>query len=295
MVRVPSIQSARPDWVTLYCSGSNTTKCIWDKGDGCMAKWPDELDDQVRIEQARERTNRLVSHISTLFMMHEANKIATYSPRLSSQIPRSFAAHSFSQFQQSMHLFEVLRLAAIWDGPSRDRESIPTIVALYDKPSIVDRLAKETHAYHANMGEPRELTPTSDPEDAEVRTQFWKIFRAKRAVEEQAKTRRRLVRARWSTERVARAPAFQSIRQFRDRFLAHNLTNPEPDLSSASEPPRVMKYGDERRLLNVTVSVANLLHLGLNGACFDWEGSRDIARRAADELWGNCRFEIPQR
>jgi hypothetical protein len=81
---------------------------------------PDE-----RIAQARTRAQKLVDHIATLFLMHEANAVVIYSQTLADQIPRSCAAHAFNQFQRSMHLFEIVRLCALWDPPGSDRESIP--------------------------------------------------------------------------------------------------------------------------------------------------------------------------
>ena len=49
-----------------------------------------------------------------------------------------------------------------------------------------------------------------------------------------------------------------------------------------------MRYGDETALVEDTVAVADALHLGLNGTSFDWNGSRQMARRNAAALWDNC-------
>jgi hypothetical protein len=84
--------------------------------------FPDNWDDAERLSAAKHRTRKLIDHIFSLFMMHEANAIVTYSDCLSRQIPRSFAAHAFNQFQTSMHLFEIIRLCALWDSASEHRE-----------------------------------------------------------------------------------------------------------------------------------------------------------------------------
>ena len=67
--------------------------------------------------------------------MHELNAVVIYSQKLSEQIPRSYAAHAFNQFQRSMHLFELVRLCAMWDGPGDDRESIPISLPCLTNPS----------------------------------------------------------------------------------------------------------------------------------------------------------------
>jgi hypothetical protein len=45
--------------------------------------------------------------------MHEPNTLVIYSPEMSAQIPHSFAAPAFNQFQRSMHLFEIIRLGPV--------------------------------------------------------------------------------------------------------------------------------------------------------------------------------------
>jgi hypothetical protein len=81
---------------------------------------------------------------------------------------------------------------------------------------------------------------------------------------------------------------------FRNAYIAHSLTLPEPDLKTEATVAGV-RYGDETALLEDTVAVANALHHGLNRTSFDWSGSREIARRNAEALWTNCTFDIPTR
>ena len=38
----------------------------------------------------------------------------------------------------------------MWDGPREDRESIPTIIALFNEPELIDQLVADAHAFHAN-------------------------------------------------------------------------------------------------------------------------------------------------
>ena len=102
--------------------------------------------------------------------MHEFNTLVIYSPKMSAQIPRSFAAHAFNQFQRSMHLFEIIRLCALWDPPGTDRESIPTIVELFNEPALVEQIARETHDLYANEAQPADPDASSDPEDVAARS-----------------------------------------------------------------------------------------------------------------------------
>ena len=86
--------------------------------------------------------------------MHESNAVVIYSRKLTEQIPRSYAAHAFNQVQRSMHLFEIIRLCALWDPPGTDRESIPTIVELFNEPALIEQIARETHDFYATEVQP---------------------------------------------------------------------------------------------------------------------------------------------
>jgi hypothetical protein len=105
--------------------------------------------------------------------MHEANVKIIYSPRLISQIPVSYAAHAFNQFQSSMHLFEIVRLCALWDKPREDRESIPTIICLVNKEELIEQLMQETFDFHANEPPPDNLHSSMSPEDIEAIKAWW--------------------------------------------------------------------------------------------------------------------------
>jgi hypothetical protein len=119
-----------------------------------------------RLAVAKARTDKLVHHIVPLFLMHESNAVVIYSQKLSEQIPPSYAAHAFNQFQRSMHLFELVRLCAMWDPPGKDRESIPTIIDLFNEPALIDHLVSEAHALYANETPP-------DSVDAESASKWW--------------------------------------------------------------------------------------------------------------------------
>jgi AbiU2 len=240
-----------------------------------------------RLALAKARADKLMHHIASLFLMHESNAVVIYSQKLSEQIPRSYAAHAFNQFQRSMHLFEIVRLCAMWDEPGNDRESIPTIIALFNEPKLIDRLVAEAHAFHAN-----ELPPdTVDRESASI---WWRGDRQAFADQVAATIRGKLAFAVSKAEEVLKAPQLQALMAFRHSYIAHNLNMPDPsgdDEGSVEKP----QYGDETFILDATVDVADALHRGLNRTAFDWKGSRDMARRNARALWDHCTFQIPVR
>ncbi len=83
-----------------------------------------------------------------------------------------------------MHLFEMIRLAALWDSPRDDRESIPTIIALFDTPELIERLVQEIREEFGSEPAPYDLRPSSDPEIIEAKKAWWVHARAERTAKE---------------------------------------------------------------------------------------------------------------
>jgi AbiU2 len=253
-----------------------------------------KLSGDERITRAKERAHKLVGHIATLFLMHEANALVIYSPKLAKQIPRSYAAHAFNQFQRSMHLFEIVRLCALWDFPGTDRESIPTIIELFNEPELVEQIARDTHDRYAKEVEPVDPDASSDAQDVAAQKAWWKKDRSAFAQKAEQEVRRQLAFAADKAAEVRASLRLKTMRKFRDAYIAHNLTFPEPDMKT-EENVAPVRYGDETALLDDTVAVADALHCGLNGTSFFWEESKQIARKNAAALWDNCAFDIPSR
>jgi hypothetical protein len=256
-----------------------------------MPKFPDNLSDEQRLASAKGRTDRLVDHVTALFGLHEANALIIYSPMLSSQIPRSYAAHAFNAFQQSMHLYELVRLCAIWDKPGTDRESIPTILALLGRSEIIEKLVQDTYRSYASDAMPHDLRPTDDPDIEAAKAAWWERYRVERAEEQAQKVRDWIATAQEKADAIIASPALKSLRGFRDAYVAHNLT-PSETPPNMQDEVRPVRYGDETPILDATVEIVDALHLALNGTSFDWEGARGIAANNARDLWNGCRFEI---
>jgi hypothetical protein len=64
-------------------------------------------------------------------------------------------------------------LGRAWDPSDTDRESIPTIVELFNEPALVEQIARETHDLYANEAQPADPDASSDPEDVAARKAWW--------------------------------------------------------------------------------------------------------------------------
>lgn len=95
-----------------------------------------------------------------------------------------------------------------------------------------------------------------------------------------------------TVEDTLKAEKTASIRNLRD-YAAHSFTTSRRDSKS---PVAQMKYGEETQLFYKTIGLIEDLYRWVNGTSFDISG--DCVKQAkgnAEELWSNCRFDIPKR
>jgi hypothetical protein len=226
--------------------------------------------------------------------MHEANKIVVYSPALARQIPASYAAHAFNQFQHSMHCFEIVRLCALWDKARDDRktipteESIPIIIELVDDERVRAVLYEEARVSYGAM--PPYRTDPSLDEKTQKNLEEWLLQRhEERRAKHATKIRCCLETAIERARCVRESAKLASILNIRHKYLAHSLTQTTLEKKGSVEQ---MKYRDEGWLIEETVAVVDGLHMGINGAAFMWDDARQIACRNAEALWHSCKFAV---
>lgn len=217
---------------------------------------------QKRIDEAKRITARLVDHAQYLLDIHENNAIVLYSDTLSKQIPKSYAANAFNIFREAMHQIEVVRICAIWDQPSIDRESILTVIELIDDQKVIDALAEQARASSG---------PGTGDKQAE---------RAVAALKDAIQKAREL----------RKSGRLKSIRNLRDKHVAHYLTQTTEEKKSG--PIETMKHGDEGPVLDATISIVEALNSWVNNVGMPLKAAQEIDRKCAEALWQACTFKI---
>jgi hypothetical protein len=216
---------------------------------------------QKRISEAKRLTACVVDHLQYLLDIHENNAIVLYSDTLSKQIPKSYAANAFNVFREAMHQIEIVRVCALWDNPTLERESICTVIELIDDPKVLEALADQARGQHPK--------PIGDQ-------------RAERAVSG-LKNAIQKARALWKSDRL------KSIRKLRDTHVAQFFTVrvEETENDSAS-----MKHGDEGPVIDSSIEIVEALNSYVNDVSLPFSEARAIDRKCATALWGKCAFNI---
>ncbi len=244
---------------------------------------------QERVNLAKQRMSKVVDHLLQSLAMNENNQIVLYSDVLLSQIGKSHAANAFNLMRDSLFRYSIIRLCAIWE-PDNDleTESICTVVDLIDDHNVILELMRETCSHWAGKtaylgtlpAEPElsleVLRQVRESEDRFGRTQGFR-------------TGRTLLRAIASVREISQSDDMKVIRQLRNKHLAHALNETREEKKTG--PVRLMKYREETRLLEKTISIVNDLYCWVNGASFDFEGSIQMRREDSEALWKGCQFK----
>lgn len=218
---------------------------------------------RARDKLANDQNEGTVPALLNHLRVHENTRWLVYSGHLPKQIPTSHAAHAFNALQLSALHYEIIRLCTFWDPIDLDSRSIPTIIKLADNPDVLECVYNDHFANHGqqNNGYAKEWA---------------------------SKARRRLRDGIREAKKVEASDMLRRTRNFRDK-LAHQL---EVTHAERKGSVQASLYGDEKRLLQNTVTTVKRLYLTLNGASFDWSGARRIHRRNAEAFWSGITVNV---
>ncbi|MGJ4972895.1 hypothetical protein ACQR1N_31015 [Bradyrhizobium sp. HKCCYLRH1073] len=236
-------------------------------------------------------TERLVDHAHYLLDIRENNAIVVYSDQLSKQIPRSYAANAFNVFREAMHQIEMVRLIALWDQPHVDNETILSVIEFVDDDKVIQTLADAARAMYGAAPEP--IDPNETAEEREITLRVLKEINAKRGEEHANKASEGLRKAIAEARALKSSPQLKSIRNLRNKHVAHYLTQSNAEKNGETIAP--MKVGDEKPVLEASLRIIELLYCWVNGVGISFEESQKIDKKCAEELWNNCKFEIVDR
>lgn len=218
-----------------------------------------DLPPNERADRAIKLSGEIVDLIGLVISAHAANRIVSYSDHIASQVGRSYAANALNDLQRSLIEIEILRLVRIWDAPDIDRICIPTAYWLTRDPAVRAILDERN-------------TDILEPYEG---------YRAEHLARQRGLWRR-LDRV---MPLVADSDLLKRLRNFRDKRLAHWLTQSKADKTGAIKPA---VYGLERRILDRTITVAHVLGMAVRATHFDFKGQREIATHNAKAFWHGC-------
>ena len=246
---------------------------------------PDE-----RVKAAREKINRILLSLRTLLQLRSVNEIVLYSNTLSKQVGTSYAANAYNVLTGALFESELVRICALWD-PTRseqaacDRDSIPAVAWLIDSDAVADALVADIVFAAQNM----KVHWAGKNKPSEDIRRWTQQRRDVEAQEEGARARLRIDEVKKKIAETERSNLQRSLRNFRDKHIAHALVETKAEKKGKVETPR---HGHEAELFEASVDIVNDLLYVLTNASFHWAEARKQTARCSGALLSRCKLNI---
>ena len=202
-----------------------------------------------------DKVKSLFGIATPLLQLHANNQWLIYSPYLSNQVAKSADASSaFQAVRTATFGFELIRLMSLWDRSSPDRNSIPSIFDVMGRPDVMAIVRTRYVDGFTALGVSPQLLADREQDYEAALARLHRLIPA-----------------------VERSARLQSLRGHRDQFIAHNLIIPARGVAP--------KYGQETRLLNLTVRIIFDIGLVVTNSTMALDATRRMVKRHADALW----------
>jgi hypothetical protein len=160
-------------------------------------------------------------------------------------------------------------------------------VELVDSEAVIELVLQETRAQHAHVGSGtiKEVDEADAPHVLDAVKEVQQKFRQEQA-QRAAVELKTVIK---QTRDLRKSDMMRSMRLLRDQRLAHNLV--ESDAQNVIEISP-MKYGDERKILEQTLTIVETLYRWINSTGISFSHSREMDRKCAEGLWKACTFSV---
>jgi hypothetical protein len=179
----------------------------------------------------------------------------------------------------------------LWDRAEQDAFSIPTIIDLIDDSRVVEALARAAAGHYDQLGD-KSLVMTNAVTKEESQ-RIWEVLKRmprRDGQEQYDRTKRNAQNTIRLARLVAQSNVLKNVRNFRNKHIAHATA--ETRLERQSGPVPSPKFGDERRLLRVTLKLIGRLDLCIRNVSFMWSDSQKVAQQNAEALWQGVTIKV---
>jgi len=193
--------------------------------------------------------------------LHEQSRITLLSSDISDQLGESYATNAFARCRQAIFEYALVRLCALWDKPTKQPPAeltLPTARWLVDDPEVIGLIKLDFEPHERRLG-----------------TEIWSELKFRRILER--------------TDRIAKSDLLERVRNYRSKYLAHNLTATNLERSKAAALP-LPQYRDVTNLLSCTIHVAQQLDANVTGISYQYGIYIEQSRTCAQAFWLGPKF-----
>lgn len=218
----------------------------------------------VRLESAKASLVQIQSALRALIDLHENTRILLFSDQIADQVDDTVAMNALERCRIAIFETELVRLCALWDAPEAKNTlpseiSLPAVAYLVDDIDILELVRNEYIPHEKRLG---------------VR-----LWRGPESIKKHVDR----------ISRVANSELLIRVRNYRTKYLAHNLTETKLERKRAEQLP-IPRYRNVAELLGATIAIAHDLTIDVTGTNFIWSIQRENSKRCAEALWLGCKI-----
>jgi hypothetical protein len=157
-----------------------------------------------------------------------------------------------------------------------------SVVEFIDNDKVIEALVENARAQYNSLPE-----PISGKKIDDATLELLKEANKKRGEEHAANATQGLRSAIAAARKIKSSEGLKSLKNLRDKHIAHYLTQPNPERSGDTIAP--MKVGDEKPILDGSLAIVGERRQHIV------RGVAEDRQKCAEELWNGCKFEIVDR
>jgi AbiU2 len=227
-------------------------------------RWIAKLKTQERVDLAKLKVDALVDRVLAGMATRASNRAMKF-PNGIDEVSR--AAVCFNHLFASQLKFEALMVGSIWDRQGKDRNSIPTVIALVSDSDILDVMRDNARNQYPTHGLTGQLT----------------MYYQQRRAEEVGLFDERWHQSQEACDRITSDLNFLKLREFRDYEIAHTISGDEIEIDRNTILLAEPFWKD-------TIDCVSNLYSVIRLTSFDFSYSQQINTKNANAFWESVVF-----
>ncbi len=247
-----------------------------------------KLSSKEKLAVATKRIDAISERICEAIYLNETCEAFSFSRILKSQIPRSRAAAAYNHLSHQLIQQLALKLCTLWDENGSDHMSFPYVSKLIEK-DVLDLILTQKEKKIRNS---KDVYGFGEGFTQERKESFIKQDIERRINEKKVEVTNYFAGAKKSINETLQDQLLISIKELRNKHLAHYLDKSQPEEEVTERP--TIKFGAPKELLDISIKCCDLLNLGIKSHDYNFSSYQEHARKNTEQLWHNCTFNIPE-
>lgn len=245
------------------------------------------MDEHATLTLIERQIARMGRTLAVVCNLKASCDYVVFSPLLTGQVGKSFAAHAFNPLQVVLIESVLLRVISLWDEPlDKDVEhsnTFPAAAKLLARDDLQRVILKRCKA-RILSGDVVNLNLTPDGLET---------LRVSASVEACTHYRREIYSILEEIEAVSKGAAYSNLKNHRSKHIAHSLERTRTDVRRERDSMQALpqpKFNELDEIVECSLKLHARLQSAVTGAYEDWSVWIDQCKRNARYLWEGMKI-----